>query len=162
MKYIHYGCDRFDINKFEPIKNQEWASPKPAGGFWASTLDTPRNWKNWCEDENFFLDKLKTSFTFELTPDARVFHLYRSDQLEQLPEYNSIFKSTWYCIDFEKAMEDWDAIELHLSDEIFDDFLESLYFRLYGWDCDSILIMNPGIIMEDKNETNNSPRSIRY
>ena len=43
-------------------------------------------------------------------------------------------------------MKKYDAIELHLSDEVTDDYLESLYFKLYGWDCDSILIMNPDII----------------
>ena len=43
-------------------------------------------------------------------------------------------------------MAEYDAIELHLSEEVVDDYLESLYFKLYGWDCDSILIMNKDII----------------
>lgn len=145
-EYIHYGTDHFDINKFQPIKNLEWASTKPSGGLWASPVNAERSWKIWCEDEDFCLNNLKTSFKFHLKDDARVFHLYRSDQLKKLPRYDTIFKSVWYCIDFEKTMQEYDAIELHLSEEIRDDYLESLYFKLYGWDCDSILIMNPEII----------------
>lgn len=145
-EYIHYGHTLFDQDIFQPVKNQEWGAAKPLGGFWASPVDAERSWKNWCEDEEFRLENLNTSFRFHLKDDARVFHIYRSDQLQQLPELDTIIKVTWYCIDFEKAAENWDAIELHLSEEICDDYLESLYFRLYGWDCDSILIMNPEII----------------
>ena len=49
--------------------------------------------------------------------------------------------------DFEQMVTDgWDAIELHLSDTDISWGNDSLHFRLYGWDCDSILIMNPKII----------------
>ena len=43
--------------------------------------------------------------------------------------------------DFEKLVSDGvDAIEFFISDD------NKLYWDLYGWDCDSILIMNPNII----------------
>ena len=145
-QYIHYGCNEFDPKIFQPVKNQEWGVAKPLGGFWASPVNAERSWKIWCEYEKFRLDNLNTSFRFHLKDDAKVFHIYRADQLRQLPELDTIFKSTWYCIDFEKAAKEWDGIELHLSEEICDDYLDSLYFRLYGWDCDSILIMHSEII----------------
>ena len=49
--------------------------------------------------------------------------------------------TTWYTPDFEKMLADgWDAIELHLSE------CGELYWALYGWDCDCILVMNPDIV----------------
>lgn len=146
-KYIHYGSTSFQPDKFQPIKNNEWGGTKPIGGMWASPIDAECGWKQWCTSEEFWLDKLDANFEFSLSDDARVFHIKSVKDLKKLPEWKGLFDSTWYCIDFEKAMKQYDAIELHLSDEIKDDYLNSLYFRLYGWDCDSILIMNPDIIV---------------
>ena len=103
-------------------------------------------WKQWCTSEEFWLDKLDVNFEFILSDDARVCHIKSVDDLRKLPILQGL-DSILYCIDFEKAMKKYDAIELHLSDEVNDDYLNSLYFRLYGWDCDSILIMNPNIII---------------
>ena len=45
--------------------------------------------------------------------------------------------------DFEKMLADgWDAIEFRLSED------SELYWALYGWDCDSILVMNPDVVEE--------------
>ena len=53
----------------------------------------------------------------------------------------------WCCLDFELLTYEYDAIELHLSeDNSRGDFMECLYWVLYGWDCDSILIMNPDVV----------------
>ena len=147
-KYIHYGSPSFQPDKFQPIKNYEWGAVKPIGGMWASPIDAEWGWKQWCEAEEFWLDKLNISFELNLSDDARICHLKSVDDLKKLPERQGLFKSTWYCIDFEKAMDKYDAIELHLSEEVEDDWLGSLYFKLYGWDCDSILIMNPNIIIK--------------
>lgn len=152
-KYIHYGSDSFDIDKFEPIKNKEFGWAKPSGGFWASSTDTEWGWKQWCKAEGFCVDNLQKSFEFTLKDDARVYHIRSVYDLQSLPEWKGLFKSTGYCIDFEKAMKDWDAIELHLSEDRTSDYLNGLYFELYSWDCDSILIMNPEIIVPVMSQT---------
>lgn len=36
--YENYGCGKFDIAQFEPIKNRRLFN-KPKGGFWASAKD---------------------------------------------------------------------------------------------------------------------------
>jgi len=43
-------------------------------------------------------------------------------------------------LDFNKLKEEYDAIEVFISSD------SRLYRALYGWDCDSILIMNKDVI----------------
>lgn len=151
MKYIHYGCNSFDINKFLPIINQEfdWTKPKQ-GGFWASEIKSEYGWRQWCKDEDFHIDKLNKYFLFDLSSKARICHLKSYNDLKKLPELQPIVKNPYYKIDFEASMKQYDAIQLHLSEDRkhnIKNHWESLYFKLYGWDCDSILIMNPSIII---------------
>ena len=48
-------------------------------------------------------------------------------------------------VDFEALMQAGvDAVEFNLSKDY------ELYWALYGWDCDSILILNPEIIIPSK------------
>lgn len=140
--YIHYGDDTFRTP--DPIKNRaKWV--KPYGGLWASRKDTDNGWKDWCKAENFRLDTFDRSFEFTLRDDARVLMIDHVEQLFDLPTLNSFtyfnLESFDYCecyLDFEKLMEDYDAIEVAIDYD--------LYNALYGWDCDSILIMNPDIV----------------
>ena len=149
-KYIHYGHSRFMRELFQPIRNQEFFT-KPMGGLWASPVDADFGWKTWNDNEHFRECSEDNSFTFSLTDSAKVYRIYSVGDLKRLPEYkNYIVPGRWYCIDFEKCVElGYDAIELHISEEErIDDAepFECLYFRLYGWDCDSILIMNPDVV----------------
>lgn len=77
-------------------------------------------------------------------------HLRSGKDVNELPRYN------WTCfsgdpgfmyIDFEALMKDYDAIEVHLSEESSCKYSDSLYWKMYTWDCDSILIMNPDIVV---------------
>ena len=43
---------------------------------------------------------------------------------------------------FEKLAEIYDAVEVSISSDF------DLYYKLYGWDCDSIVIMNPDVVVE--------------
>lgn len=142
-KYIHYGHKEFLLDRFHPIVNIPHFV-KPRGGLWASPVDAEIGWKDWCEDNDFHCDRLEDSFSFTLRDDARVLHIASVENLTDLPEIKN-WHSMWYTLDFEKLMETYDAVEL----ELFKDF--SLYWRLYGWDCDSILIMNPYVVeVEDE------------
>lgn len=153
-KYIHYGHSSFDRNLFVPIRNREMFV-KPFGGLWASSVDAKWGWYDWCRAENFNLNRLSESFKFTLSDDARVIHIRSVADLKNLPnqELPEWFDgSLWKNIDFEKLLADGvDAVELHLSEEVLTDhsFGEGLYWQLYGWDCDSILIMNPDVVEEN-------------
>lgn len=140
--YIHYGHSEFSKELFNPIKNNNFV--KPMGGFWASDINAKRGWIDWCRDEDFRLDRLSSSFKFKLSDNARVLLIEQISKLNGLPlteEGLIIFDiaGTIY-IDFEKLMENYDAIEVIISSDY------NLYYTLYGWDCDSILIMNPDIV----------------
>ena len=149
-KYIHYGHKYFDKEKYVAVHN-EFCFVKPQGGLWASSVDAEFGWRDWCEREKFRSCEIENAFIFKLKDEANVVHIYSKKDLFELPRMkNEYAPSSWYCLDFEKMMIDGvDAIELHLSEEdtsCCDDWHDTLYWWLYGWDCDSIFIMNPEVV----------------
>lgn len=147
MKYIHYGHQEFKKDKFEPIKNRLDAS-KPSGGLWASRVDSYNSWRKWCESEEYGTEKLSISFMFSLKEDAKILRITNSDQLKELPKMKNPLPipTMWKMIDYEELAKEYDALEVLISKD------RELYFDLYGWDFDSIVIMNPDsiIIESDK------------
>jgi hypothetical protein len=142
-KYIHYGHKSFDRNRFAPIRNRRCFT-KPDGGLWASPVDAEFGWKQWCDENEFRECNMKNSFTFTLTPEARVLRIDTTGVLDALPQIKDEFSYPGWCqLDFEKLLEQgYDAVELVLSANY------QLYWTLYGWDCDSIVVMNPDVIVE--------------
>lgn len=55
---------------------------------------------------------------------------------------SKIFKDIFIALDFEEIKKEYDAIEVLISED------DQLYWDLYGWDCDSLLILNKDIIKE--------------
>ena len=141
--YIHYGHEPFDRGLIQPIKNREYFT-KPRGGFWASPVDAEFGWKQWCEREHFALDRFVHSFKFTLSPEAKVLTIGSKLDLHGLPRGDTFgLDLGMVCLDFEELVKQgYDAVELELSRDW------DLYWDLYGWDCDSIVILNPDIIVE--------------
>lgn len=139
--YIHYGS-AFDRKSFEKIKNvRTWT--KPSGGFWASATNAKYGWSQWVRDndaqDTFSLDK---SFVFSLKESAKILKLETIEDLGNLPQRvdktGLVFMRDVYYLNFEQLVEDgFDAIEVAI---------DNLYYPLYGWDCDSIVILNPDVI----------------
>jgi uncharacterized lipoprotein YmbA len=136
---------------FEPIKNTEYRS-KPRGGFWASPISSKLSWKLWNEQEDFRECNEDNAVKFVLDKSSKVLYIRSVKDLESLPKQKAEIHTTWQVLDFEQILkEGYDAIELNLSDEELDincEWGEGLYWQLYGWDCDSILILNPDIVYE--------------
>lgn len=141
--YIHYGHEPFDRSLIQPIRNCEYFT-KPWGGPWASPVDAPFGWKQWCEREEFALHRFVHSFTFTLSPEAKVLTIGSTLDLHGLPHGGNFgLDLGMVCLDFEELLRrGYDAVELELSRDW------ELYWKLYGWDCDSIVILNPNIIVE--------------
>ena len=144
--YVHIGHSEFDINRFQPISCREHFN-KPFGGLWASPLDSSYKWEDWCEDNNFndtIGQNKYTSdkqFKFKLKDSAKLLSITNSKQLNKLPQIeDELTHSVFKILDFEKLQEEYDAIEVLISNDC------QLYWDLYGWDIDSILVMNPDVI----------------
>ena len=137
-KYIHYGSIVFDKNKFEKVSNY---FIKPRGGFWASRIDSEYGWKEWNDDNKFTTCQKENSFEFSLSPGANVVELFTLEDLQKIPvRRKGAFADDIWLIDFEECVKRGiDAIELM-------DIGKGLYFSLYGWDCECILILNPDIV----------------
>lgn len=153
--YIHYGHDEF-VHP-DPIRNRDYFT-KPKGGLWASRKDDEFGWKDWCEREDFRLDSFDRSFEFTLKDSANVLVLNNRDQLDFLPQikYGERYryhKDDWSSecyLNFEKLSKEYDAIDIP--------DISPFYWALYGWDCNSILIMNPDIVevIERKDDVHGS------
>ena len=142
--YIHYGHTKFDKSMFTKIKNVD-CSTKPKGGLWASDVESEHGWKEWCDAEEFRDCNKENSFTFTLADDANILHIDSVSDLQSLPKVDDKFGinfSSWIQKKNKKLAEIYDAVEVSISSDF------NLYYKLYGWDCDSIVIMNPDVVVE--------------
>lgn len=132
MKFIHYGATEFDAGKVLPIQNS--GRNKPFGGMWASPVDAEFGWKDFCEAEDFRV--CRENFEFELAPDARILRLVNKGDEKVLPVIGNT--NFGLPVDFEKVAEEYDAIYLEIK---------NMYYAMYGWDCDSLLVLNPAVVV---------------
>lgn len=138
-RYIHYGSAKFDKSKFKVIENIQFFN-KPNGGLWGCEVGTKFGWKEFCELENIDWVNLSDSFEFELTPEARVLRLHNlDDYVEFRSKYaiNDIGIKLALGYDFERIAKEYDVIDFKVGE---------LYMALYGWDVDSIVVLNPDVI----------------
>lgn len=154
MKYIHYGDVHFDYDLFDRVRN--FSGNKPMGGLWATPKEPKYiDWKEWCEGNDFNVDRLKYSFEFELSPDAKVFNMSSGNDIYRLhDELNCCEYDNWdwYYYQFSKfpPVEKIDfEMMIRLGYDAFMLWMDpDLYWSMYGWDCDSLLIFNPDCVVE--------------
>lgn len=156
-RHIYFGDrpDHFVSDMFVEIEN-EANFVKPNGGFWASPVDCEYGF------DQFFHEvhphETMKEYLIELTDDAKVYHIRSYADLIGLPKNEESILESSYVIDFEKVYHElgYDAIEFHYTESNNTDGCmpvynaKTCYCALYGWDCDSILIMNPNIVKEIK------------
>ena len=142
--YVHYGHDKFDKEKFQDISNTPFAN-KPRGGLWASPVKAPFSWKDWNETEDFVKCDDNNCFTFKLERNAKIYEIHSVDDfLKMAKAYPGGMGRLGDMVDinFEEMANDYDGIELFLSED------RQLYWSMYGWDCDSIIILKPDVVVE--------------
>ncbi len=138
INLITYGLgNTLDVSKIQPIRN--WYT-KPTGGLWASPIDSEYGWVDWGRDNEF--GKFDSQFTF------RIFgNIFVIDGLNDLRKMSFVSES--YRLkypDYEELVSrGYDAIHLTVKGQDATRFSKP---DLYGWDCESVLIMNPACIME--------------
>ena len=138
-KYIHYGSTAFNPEMWHDVKNGGNIT-KPTGGLWASPIDAEFGWREWNAESHFTTCSKENSFVFTLSKKAKVERIYTLADVDQLPQRNLGYATNMVAIDFEKCVEEGiDAIELCTLDN-------GLYWALYGWDCESIIVLNKDVI----------------
>lgn len=151
--FIHYGDDHFDRDKFNYVKNAsiEEIGWKPAfcTCLWASPIDDPDGWHDWCEANRFRLDRLSKSFKFKLKKGSRVLEVITLDDLTNfLHTFCDQDELKHPIVDFESIAQFYDALFVKIYTDDCEDFQQQAYWQLYGWDVDSLLIFNPDIVEE--------------
>ena len=148
MKFIHYGSPNFDKSKFKEIKNQvfAWNKPMPKTGLWASPIDSSYGWADWCNEEGFRDCNTDNSFVFKLEDEVKILTINNESDLNKLPTIKN--RIAGKGIDFEKLSKTYDAILLTEDGQW--KTRHGYPLNLCGWDCESILIMNPNSIVEIK------------
>lgn len=157
--YIHYGAMEFEPTKGFPIKNRECFT-KPTGGLWASRKSATFGWRDWCHREDYDFCELEKSFEFTLKDTSRVISISNLEHLHNLPKKETLWGWT-YNIDFEECLYlGIDAIELcWYGSEYKDVARDDLHFDLYGWDCESIVVLNPNIVIPLKRDVSSCIKS---
>lgn len=147
-RFRHYGNEEWSEDKFqEPVNNDYW-NIKPKGGLWASPVNSDWGWKDWCESEDF--RECTTYFDFSLKPGSNIYVIDSYADLEKF-KYISLNSSTINrcTIDFEAAKLEYDAIFLTDLGERATRLTHP--FTLYGWDCESLLVLRKESICDVEN-----------
>ena len=135
LNLITYGCgDSFHSHKFNRIRNDK--SNKPLGGLWASPVDSHWGWKDWSEAEDW--GDLSSFFHFDYSGDTLVIN-GESDLKKLIAQSMSDFKFSRLWPDFEEMKKKGvDGIFITEQGESETRFSEP---GLYGWDCESIVVL---------------------
>lgn len=132
MILVHYGSDKYDPALFRDIADRpKWT--KPSGGFWASPKGSHFGWRQWCENETYG----DISRCFEVEFSGRLLVIDSVDDLDNLPWVDDGLIS-W--ISFEKLSKAYDAVHLTVIGQ--ERTRYSLPRSLYGWDCETVFVMN--------------------
>jgi len=150
MEFITLGCgDKFDRGKFEAPKNRPYFC-KPTGGLWGSPTDSSWGWRQWVESEMpQWMEKKYglSAFKFTLNSKAEIYTIDSPADLIMVPhiiEGNIMTACFGNLIDFEKMATEYDAIYLTADGERTTRFSDYEYgMSLYGWDCESLLVLRP-------------------
>ena len=133
---IHYGTDSLDPGKIKAIRNRSWT--KPHGGLWSSPVDSEYGWKEWCAENDFGNLSKHSLFKFEgvtLTIDC-------AEDLDSFSWNKINGMDSVLAIDFENlVLCGIDAIHLTVRGERMTRWSGTK--NLYGWDCETVLVMHP-------------------
>ena len=137
---VHYGSSVYKPEIFRAVKNV--GRVKPIWGLWTSPIKSNWGWKDWCLAENFRTCDDSDSFNLRFKEGSKILVIDSLQDLEKLPKYKVEYTERFSkeYPDFELLSKECDAIwltekgqtETHLSHPL----------SLYGWDCESILILN--------------------
>lgn len=140
MRCITYGHgNRFSLKKFHPVKNE--FHPKPIGGLWGSPSHSVHGWRNWCINNHWPQD---WNQFFEYTLDGNILTIDQMADLTRLP-WREPFPNLFYP-DYETLLKRQHIDALYLTANGVRATHCTWPRHLNGWDCESILVLNPAIV----------------
>jgi len=114
---------------------------KPVGLWVSVESDNGYNWKQWCEDCDFRLDRLKYAYEITLVPDAKILHLKTSDEIFDFTKkyllgtaISSPLGSS-YELDWFTVKKDYQGIIIAPYQDYCRTNMKCNWY--YGWDCAS-------------------------
>lgn len=148
--FVHYGADHYDVSRFKTVQNSEWAKPKHGTGYWMSPIDSEFGWKDWCKAEDFRECREGNSVRLKFREGSKIVVIDSYKDLDSLPHHSGRHGSILFSEypDFETISEFADAIWLTEKGQL--ETRTSQPKTLYGWDCESVLVINPNSIAETK------------
>jgi hypothetical protein len=138
LRLRHYGNTRYKHDLFKPICDVPFRN-KPKGGLWTSPVDSEYGWKDWSEDNQYG----DLSIHFDLAFEGTVLEI---DSVEDMNELPWIEQEFMHFVSFEPLVfMGYDAI--HLTNKGQCDTRLTYPKSLYGWDCETVLVMNADAIL---------------
>jgi hypothetical protein len=140
LTVIHYGQKQYHPHLLKSVKNNSWV--KPRGGLWTSPINSNWGWKDWCNSESFRLCDDKNSFKLKFKTNTKILVIDSLADLINLPKIN-----VNYSISLKKEYPDFELLStvcdaIWLTEKGMTETHLSYPLSLYGWDCESVLIIN--------------------
>jgi len=138
-RLIHYGASHYDPEKFLPISDIPFRN-KPGGGLWTTPVDSKYGWKEWTDDESYGC----TDEHFEVEFKGTILRINSCRDMNKLPW---IEQREMHFITFQAMCIPgfyYDAI--HLTEKGQRETRLTYPKSLYGWDCETVFVMNPASI----------------
>lgn len=150
--YVHYGDVSFVREKFESIENKDYSN-KPEGGLWASACEAENAWCAWCIENDFKRANRDKYFYFKVADTANILRIESLDDCKELTlrpigyMHKEYVDPNYEVIDYRACIKRGiDAIEYKYDIASQSEDFEEINSIMWGWDCDSILILNPDVI----------------
>ena len=144
-RYIHYNSDAYNKERLKKalIDDKLYRRYDKPHGLWASPVNTEIGWKEWCEAEDFNVDRLEKSFEFTLLPEAKVLTITKLEDIDDFILVEDGLYGPFY-LNLPLIYNRYDAMEVIVSNNWIR-FHDTNIF--YSWDVDSICVWNPDIIV---------------
>ena len=145
MRYIVLGKTELKEELFNKDLTNNGIN-KPKGGLWSSPYnkDTISGWYQFCKEQNFIKADNTVGVIFTLKEEARIYTIDTKEDLDNLAnKYPIVVKENLrynFMIDYTKVSKDYDAIYLTDKGQWATRF--SRPNTLYGWDCETLLVLN--------------------
>lgn len=141
MTFVHYGADCLSKEKFLQPKN--YLPTKPIGGLWCSPFDKEfYSWIDWCTDNDHYCN-FRRGVKFELPDPTKLLKISSLEDYENLITFYGTAQnnlSMFRGVDWQRVSGDYDAVLVLIS------VCSDLYWKLYGWDCDTLWICNSKVL----------------